>query len=166
MKTRVFNIIEASVRMAKVLLEMGLRALVRERNYSRAHYVRKTSHFLIEDLAKLVAEFCYGEDVIIPEKITEFFTNRCEFNAKNESISYSNQNHDSCIYIYDRVDWKVNYVNIVSWMNFILTGYDNAIYTAEGISIFDDTGVKSMTLKKEYNMLRREMLDAAAEDKL
>ena len=122
--------------IVEVDMKYDFKQYIRDRNRDRAKVKKITSRLLIEDIGQLVTTYCYGADVVIPEVITEILDGKfyvtiddicqisarlfCDIRHRRIIIISAKFNYD-CISMFDSIEFE-------SFVEFILTGYDQKIY--------------------------------------
>lgn len=152
------------------LLKYGIRAVVRERNNNFWYCSQIASSHLIAPLGSIVSEYCHGLDHVIPETIVDLLFNSIKFTTKNHDVSYDIDwtfGHYCEIvielhpYYRLRKNLLTYYPNDESCVNFMLTGYDENVY--RGTTILFDNVIEYTIHPSDLDILRREMLDVAAQ---
>lgn len=127
---------------------------------------------MISDLGELVAEYCYGTDRAIPEKIVDLLMGDNIFQMQDIGSEYTADwysdgyyNGIRIIFHADTYDPWVCFLNDDSWIDFILTGYNSDIYqtlAVSGISQHVWGDEQHVVPKKDFDAVRRRMIDASS----
>lgn len=149
-----------------MLVNRALKNLVRERNVLRNACMSSSCEFLIEHLGSLVADYCYGLEIEIPERIVDILQMH-KFTILNKKIRY-------CLgfsYNYEYVPniWMGMYKGEPignAWFEFILTGYASGIYDMLCVyhgNYFVEKYSGNWIQPSEFDLLRYKMLESAAD---